>query len=260
MPPDTHFIADFPYHSHQYTPYPLAYDEGHLGQTIWGNRQYTRSDSGHGYPPAHPYHFSPETGAPDYTSITPSTSGTRHYSPLALGGEQGGQSRVAALQSLQPSPYVPTVPPSPSEGSSYVHSPADPGSSPHTYLSHAELDQHATRAFTGTAEPVNHPVETPQFIVPSSRISRAEPSPYSPTGSQLAPYPGSHPSQPFTETKPKRRRANADQLSLLNDTYARTMFPTTEERTEIGRRINMTPRQVQIWYVTMFSMAAEWLG
>lgn len=98
-----------------------------------------------------------------------------------------------------------------------------------------------------TAEPVSHIVETPQLIVPSSRISRGELSPYPATSSQAPVSPTSNSPHVPTETKPKRRRANAIQLSLLNETYARTMFPTTEERAEIARRINMTPRQVQIW-------------
>lgn len=47
--------------------------------------------------------------------------------------------------------------------------------------------------------------------------------------------------------KPKRRRADANQLRVLNEVYARTAFPSTEERIELGRRLGMSPRQVQIW-------------
>ncbi|CAE6482502.1 unnamed protein product [Rhizoctonia solani] len=90
--------------------------------------------------------------------------------------------------------------------------------------------------------------EAPQYVVPSSRILRADstactspPSYYNTAGVSYGP-------EEMSETKPKRRRANAAQLQLLNDTYARTMFPTTEERADIARRINMTPRQVQIWF------------
>lgn len=49
--------------------------------------------------------------------------------------------------------------------------------------------------------------------------------------------------------KPKRRRADANQLRTLNATYDRTAFPSTEERAELARKLGMTPRQVQIWYV-----------
>lgn len=47
--------------------------------------------------------------------------------------------------------------------------------------------------------------------------------------------------------KPKRRRADAHQLRVLNEVYARTAFPSTEERIDLGRRLGMSPRQVQIW-------------
>ncbi|KAG8952924.1 hypothetical protein FRC04_003375 [Tulasnella sp. 424] len=48
--------------------------------------------------------------------------------------------------------------------------------------------------------------------------------------------------------KPKRRRADAHQLRVLNEVYARTAFPSTEERIDLGRRLGMSPRQVQIWF------------
>lgn len=54
-------------------------------------------------------------------------------------------------------------------------------------------------------------------------------------------------SQPFQARKPKRRRADARQLRLLNEVYARTSFPSTEARMELGRHLGMTARQVQIW-------------
>ncbi|KAG8907438.1 hypothetical protein FRB99_004233 [Tulasnella sp. 403] len=52
---------------------------------------------------------------------------------------------------------------------------------------------------------------------------------------------------PVTQ-KPKRRRADAAQLRVLHEVYARTAFPTTEERVELGKKLNMSPRQVQIWF------------
>lgn len=51
--------------------------------------------------------------------------------------------------------------------------------------------------------------------------------------------------------KPKRRRADANQLRTLNATYDRTAFPSTEERAELARKLGMSPRQVQIWYVVL---------
>lgn len=47
--------------------------------------------------------------------------------------------------------------------------------------------------------------------------------------------------------KKKRKRADAAQLKVLNDVYARTAFPTTEERLELAKKLEMSPRSVQIW-------------
>jgi hypothetical protein len=52
--------------------------------------------------------------------------------------------------------------------------------------------------------------------------------------------------------KKKRKRADAEQLRVLNEVYARTAFPSTEERQELAIKLNMTPRSVQIWYVSSF--------
>lgn len=49
--------------------------------------------------------------------------------------------------------------------------------------------------------------------------------------------------------KKKRKRADAGQLKVLNETYQRTAFPSTEERQELARRLDMPARSVQIWYV-----------
>lgn len=49
--------------------------------------------------------------------------------------------------------------------------------------------------------------------------------------------------------KKKRKRADAAQLKVLNETYARTAFPSTEERAELARKLDMSARSVQIWYV-----------
>ncbi|CAE6390522.1 unnamed protein product [Rhizoctonia solani] len=104
---------------------------------------------------------------------------------------------------------------------------------------------HPTLHSTETAA---RPIEPHQYVVPSSRIPRADLAPHTPSTSHYNMSRVSQSSEDLSETKPKRRRANAAQLQLLNDTYARTMFPTTEERADIARRINMTPRQVQIWF------------
>jgi homeobox protein YOX1/YHP1 len=47
--------------------------------------------------------------------------------------------------------------------------------------------------------------------------------------------------------KKKRKRANAAQLKILNETYNRTAFPSTEERIALAKMLDMSARSVQIW-------------
>lgn len=47
--------------------------------------------------------------------------------------------------------------------------------------------------------------------------------------------------------KKKRKRADAHQLKVLNEVYARTAFPSTEERNELAKQLDMSARSVQIW-------------
>lgn len=51
----------------------------------------------------------------------------------------------------------------------------------------------------------------------------------------------------YTAVKKKRKRADAAQLKILNEVYARTAFPTTEERLELAKKLDMSARSVQIW-------------
>jgi len=80
----------------------------------------------------------------------------------------------------------------------------------------------------------------------TTRGSAHTTSPYSrhPPASDISP---DHP-----PPKKKRKRADAEQLRVLNEVYARTAFPSTEERQELAIKLNMTPRSVQIWYVSYF--------
>ncbi|ETW80428.1 hypothetical protein HETIRDRAFT_169178 [Heterobasidion irregulare TC 32-1] len=48
--------------------------------------------------------------------------------------------------------------------------------------------------------------------------------------------------------KKKRKRADPHQLKILNDVYARTAFPSTEERADLAKRLDMSARSVQIWF------------
>ena len=47
--------------------------------------------------------------------------------------------------------------------------------------------------------------------------------------------------------KRRRKRTNSDQLKVLNAMFARTSYPTKEEREDLGAQLGMTPRSVRIW-------------
>ncbi len=81
-----------------------------------------------------------------------------------------------------------------------------------------------------------------------------------PEGRSSSPYPPQVPSsytpppisptsgnEDSTTIKKKRKRADAAQLKILNETYARTAFPSTEERLQLAKTLDMSARSVQIW-------------
>ncbi|KAG1467603.1 hypothetical protein G6F56_004319 [Rhizopus delemar] len=48
--------------------------------------------------------------------------------------------------------------------------------------------------------------------------------------------------------KAKRKRASQTQLNVLNQVFQQTCFPSTELRTDLGKKLGMSPRAVQIWF------------
>jgi len=82
-------------------------------------------------------------------------------------------------------------------------------------------------------------------------------SPYTCGSGFLQVSPLSYTSLPASSTSPKeptikkkRKCANAAQLKVLNETYNRTAFPSTEERHALAKALGMSARSVQIWSVT----------
>ncbi|PPQ77184.1 hypothetical protein CVT25_011030 [Psilocybe cyanescens] len=90
-----------------------------------------------------------------------------------------------------------------------------------------------------------------------SRLDPRSTSPYSRgSGSSHPPPPRSYSPPPVSPTSPgeeptikkKRKRADAAQLKVLNETYSRTAFPSTEERIALAKMLDMSARSVQIWF------------
>jgi hypothetical protein len=55
--------------------------------------------------------------------------------------------------------------------------------------------------------------------------------------------------------KEKRKRADARQLDALNKMFAITAFPSTEQRNQLAKDLDMAPRSVQIWLAHFFVYA-----
>jgi len=103
----------------------------------------------------------------------------------------------------------------------------------------------------------------PQTHSPSmfDDISRLDPRSSSPYGHSSVPSHASHLSPPRNYSPPpvsptspeeptikkKRKRVDAAQLKVLNQTYNQTAFPSTEERIALAKILDMSARSVQIW-------------
>jgi homeobox protein YOX1/YHP1 len=89
------------------------------------------------------------------------------------------------------------------------------------------------------------------FDDPIYQHSRRLTYPRAPTAPSPVPYDVPPKTQEPT-IKKKRKRADARQLEALNRMHARTAFPSTEERQQLARDLDMSARSVQIWLVHAF--------
>lgn len=145
--------------------------------------------------------------------------------------------------------------------------PPPPRAPPYSY----SLDTR-TRNYYPAASPRTHAAPFPPLFPPTDWTSPAEHPRHDHTRhDHHAPYP--QPPYPFADphdrdpwpselaspasdrapdeplVKKKRKRADANQLRVLNATYQRTAFPSTQERESLAKELDMSPRSVQIWCV-----------
>ncbi|KLO14598.1 homeobox-domain-containing protein [Schizopora paradoxa] len=128
--------------------------------------------------------------------------------------------------------YSSSYPPYPTHGSGY-----DPRHLPHPHL-HLPSDLHSHRLGHANEWGVHQGRTDSHLVSPYARGPRdaldhspQEPSPVD-----------------FPIVKKKRKRADAAQLKILNEVYNRTAFPTTEERMDLAKKLDMSARSVQIWF------------
>ncbi|RDX55150.1 homeobox-domain-containing protein [Lentinus brumalis] len=102
--------------------------------------------------------------------------------------------------------------------------------------------------------PSMHQYDTSSSGLGARRNSLVDRNSMRPGGHGSTPYPrvpsvATHaPEPPVEPVKKKRKRADAEQLKVLNETYNRTAFPSTEERIELAKKLGMSARSVQIWF------------
>ncbi|KAG5638869.1 hypothetical protein H0H81_009172 [Sphagnurus paluster] len=101
---------------------------------------------------------------------------------------------------------------------------------------------------------MNPPAHIPSYeVADPSRDHQRPSSPYTRSSSHVSapaytPPPVSPTSPDESTIKKKRKRADARQLKVLNETYNRTAFPSTEERLALAKELDMSARSVQIWF------------
>ncbi|KAF9104579.1 hypothetical protein BGX27_010042 [Mortierella sp. AM989] len=112
---------------------------------------------------------------------------------------------------------------------------------PNTPVNGDDRDQSATTPSSKPRLSTSHSVHP--FDVPSDPPA----SPPSVTGKRDR-GPEEDPFVSEDGVKAKRKRANQEQLSVLNAAFERSYFPSTEERLRLSKQTKMCPRTVQIWF------------
>jgi len=134
---------------------------------------------------------------------------------------------------------------------------------PTTYVTYPSSNQTSSYSYhlpTSDHHSMGVPDHRPLFDDLDSRDPRSS-SPYSRGSGSSQVSPPSYTPPPASPTSPeeptikkKRKRADAAQLKVLNETYNRTAFPSTEERHALAKALDMSARSVQIWSVTSADM------
>ncbi|KAJ3561833.1 hypothetical protein NP233_g9954 [Leucocoprinus birnbaumii] len=156
----------------------------------------------------------------------------RRLPPLSTSPAAGGE-RWQQGYPISPN-YTATSIRSPTASYPAAYAPYSNGGSAYTYLPEGQIDMNAglfdldPQVRSSSPGSYRSQLADPNF---------AQPPPISPTTTTEEPT-----------IKKKRKRADANQLKVLNEVYARTAFPSTEERNALAKQLDMSPRSVQIWF------------
>lgn len=194
------------------------------------------------YPQAQPYPSYPSRSSP---TIPVDSHGSRKLPPLNMPDRyQGSYGAVAPLVSNYGDIRSPTAT-YPTEYAPY------PNQNSYSYPPVPDPRHHSSQLPS-----MHHSQQMSVGMYPSERgmptqVEAHGPSPYargSMTNSALTQEPAPMMDNEPPAIKKKRKRADAAQLKVLNETYARTAFPSTEERAELAKKLDMSARSVQIWF------------
>lgn len=198
------------------------------------------------YPtPSQGYNYTSRTppippAQPDNRKLPPlatntSAGWTTSYLPMTSNYQSGSGSSSGIRSPMASYPTAYAYPPT-TQGGTYTYMPAQehanihiPSMNPSTHMSSYEV------------------------VDPSRGDHHRSSSPYNRSASHVAapaysPPPVSPTSPEESTIKKKRKRADARQLKVLNETYNRTAFPSTEERLALAKELDMSARSVQIWF------------
>ncbi|KAF8265457.1 hypothetical protein EI94DRAFT_1735783 [Lactarius quietus] len=247
----SHSTQQYPqYVQQQYHTSPQQQTQAAYGQaTSYHSSSYQQPPPDPRYPSGQAYnhHRASPSNLPD----------PRRLAPLQRVGEDRYQSSQYYSHDLQAQPTTNEM------RSPHVYSPAGYPhlqSLTHTHTTSPYLPNSSGRGSMPVAAPANlHNHHQSMSIGPSldrtphiARSSAQLPYPRSaPQADMLPPLADYGPSSDSAEPtliKKKRKRADARQLEVLNATYNRTAFPSTEERAALAKQLEMSARSVQIWF------------
>ncbi|KIK09882.1 hypothetical protein K443DRAFT_82097 [Laccaria amethystina LaAM-08-1] len=192
------------------------------------------------YSPQPSYGYSSRSPPP----VIPSPSDSRRLPPLTTSSPGGDRWQQSDYGMPTAHGYPSNIrSPTASYPAAYVTYPSSNQTSSYSY--HLPTNDHHSmgvpdhRSLFDDLDPRN-----PRSSSPYSRgsgSSQVSPPSYTP--------PPASPTSPEEPTiKKKRKRADAAQLKVLNETYNRTAFPSTEERHALAKALDMSARSVQIWF------------
>ncbi|KAK2464278.1 hypothetical protein APHAL10511_003735 [Amanita phalloides] len=214
--------------------------------------------------------------SPQLSAAYPNYETTERYSSLSNYTTTAYPSRTSSPVGVSPdspgeSRRLPPIPPTNVErwsSTNYVPTSSNyqPGVRSSTAYGSVYPSYSPTTPYSYPIPPQEHPSQSslttmttssPTTVYGELDTQRSEPRSGSPfhrgtTNVQQPNLPAASSSQTNTTEEPtikkKRKRADANQLKVLNETYARTAFPSTEERLALAKALDMSPRSVQIWF------------